>query len=437
MSDQPLLVGALHEVAGPCLVLNDQLKIVAFTPSATEILGPILKAGISAPKVLCGHGPERPVAEALAKGRAVDAEVLRPDQEGHNRAVRIRASPFVLSGERGWVLLIGDAQTREDDTADEFGIVTRNHKMRALLRDTRKVAASQATVLVRGETGSGKELIARAIHAQSPRHGGPFRALNCAALPPNLLASELFGHVRGAFTGAVRDHPGHFRLADGGTLFLDEVAELPPEMQASLLRVVQEGSVIPLGGRDPVSVDVRLISATHRSLRQEVEEGRFRADLLYRLRVIPLYLPPLRDRPEDIDPLVWHFLGRFRGERQVATIHAEAMRRLQEYDWPGNVRELANAVQYATVMGEGPVFAESDLPPEIRGEDGETSSSASLDPHYQTLAQDLPPEGRRLLNALERAGGHMGRAAGSLGISRTTLWRRLKRYGLDRSVIEG
>jgi transcriptional regulator with PAS, ATPase and Fis domain len=306
--------------------------------------------------------------------------------------------------------------------------------MKQLLRDVKKVGESESYVLVRGETGSGKELIARAIHLASPRASGPFRAINCAALPAALLESVLFGHVRGAFTGAVRDEPGQFRLADGGTLFLDEVAELPLELQAKLLRVVQDRSVIPVGGRDPIPVDVRVVSATHRSLRREVQEGRFRSDLMYRLRVIPLFLPPLRDRPDDVPLLAERFVATFNrapgAKRRVDRIAPGALRALEEHDWPGNVRELQNAIEYAFVMGEGPVLTEADLPPEVRSEEdlGEAPGAAVNAP--PAPRKDLPPEAQRIVTAIERAGGHHGRAAAALGMSRTTLWRRLKQHGL-------
>ena len=434
---------ALQEVVGAALVLDEQLRVIEFTPEASELLGVAPEIGVSAPRLLCGHGKERPVAEALAEGRAVSAEILRPTPEGDNRAIQVRATPIDDEGGRVWLILLDVDLWHVDGVegpVEAWGIVTRDQVMKQLLRDIAKVARSGASVLVRGETGSGKELVAQAIHLASLRSDGPFRAINCAALPPNLLESELFGHARGSFTGAVRDAPGHFRLADGGTLFLDEVAELPLEVQAKLLRVLQEKSVIPVGGRDPVPVDVRVVSATHRALRREVEAGRFRADLLYRLRVIPLFLPSLRERPDDVELLTWTFLGRREqeeGSRTIQRITPGAIDALTAYDWPGNVRELQNAIEYATVMGEGPVLTEADLPPEVRGaESARTARVTTLDPSLAALRAELPPDARRYLNALERSGGHMGRAAASLGISRTTLWRKLKKFGLDREALE-
>jgi transcriptional regulator with PAS, ATPase and Fis domain len=438
MSDTiEILTAALREVAGAALVLDPELRIVAYTDEAADELGHAPELGVAAPKVLCGHGEERPVAEALAAGKAVSAEILRPDEDGRNYPILVRASPLYDDGAIvGFLLLLhGDPDRRPDGRATEsFGIVTRDARMKQLLRDVEKVAASQTSVLVRGESGTGKELIARAIHDASDRRDGPFRAINCAALPATLLESELFGHTKGSFTGAVRDAPGHFRLAEGGTLFLDEVAELPPEVQAKLLRVLQERSVLPVGGTEPIPVDVRIISATHRSLRNEVEEGRFRADLLYRLRVIPLYLPALRERPEDVELLAKHFLEQHPRGKHIEHIAPGALEALVAHDWPGNVRELQNAIEYATVMGNGKVLTAADLPPEIRGE--EPGARAVTVPDRASDAHaDLSPEGRRLVNALERNGGHMGRAAASLGISRTTLWRRLKRLGIDREEL--
>jgi len=419
-------------------VLDDELRIAAWTPGAPALLGMEPQAGVSAPKLLCGHGEERPLAEALAERRAVVSEILRPTPEGDNRVIRVRASHFEGGEEGGgWLLLLEHDEARggEGAVSDDFGIITRDPLMKELLRKVRKVAQSDASVLVRGETGSGKELIARAIHSVSARAAGPFRAINCAALPPNLLESELFGHVRGSFTGAVRDAPGHFRLTEGGTLLLDEVAELPLDVQGKLLRVLQEKTVIPIGGRDAIPVDVRIVSATHRALRKEVEAGRFRADLLYRLRVIPLYLPALRERVDDVEVLAWHFLER-QESRSIRRITPGALEALVSYDWPGNVRELQNVIEYATVMGEGPTLSKTDLPPELTdGGDG-GSRVTTPDPELRKMRAGLPAEGRRLLNALERSGGHMSRAAASLGMSRTTLWRKLKKHGLDREKLQ-
>jgi transcriptional regulator with PAS, ATPase and Fis domain len=430
---------ALTEVAGAVIVLDERLCIVDRTDVAEQIVGAKLETGVPVAKVLCGPGPERPVAEALAMGRPIAARVLRPSGGAGERVIHVRASPLVVEAERvGWLLLLEQESFPSegpDAPIEAYGILTRDPAMKKLLRDVGKVARTTASVLVRGETGSGKELIARAVHAASPRASGPFRAINCAALPPSLLESELFGHVRGAFTGAVRDVKGHMVLANGGTLFLDEVAELPLELQAKLLRVLEERKVLPVGGRDAVAVDVRFVAATHRALRKEVEAGRFRADLMFRLRVVPLFLPPLRARRGDIELLAWMYIERKNRiqERQIARIAPGAKRALESYDWPGNVRELANAIEYAFVMGEGPVLTEAELPPEVRGEERDMAYSkptSMLVPSDNPEGEPLSLEAQRLLHALERAHGNRQKAAAILGMSRVTLWRKLKALGL-------
>ncbi len=351
---EELLCTALEEVAGAALVLDAELKIAGFTSSAPELMGSEIPLGELAPRVLCGAGDQRPVAEALARGESVKAEVMRPSPDGRARMIQVRATPLHGSDGQcvGFLLLLEQDvwdTSGDDASVDTWGVLTRDASMKQLLRQVAKVAKTSASVLIRGETGAGKELIATAIHQASPRSQGPFRAINCAALPASLLESELFGHTRGAFTGAVKDAAGHFRLAHGGTLFLDEVGELPLEVQAKLLRVLQERTVIPVGGTEPIVVDVRVVSATHRSLRKAVASGDFRADLMYRLRVVPLYLPTLAQRPSDIELLAWHFVEQLAAEqaRQVQRITPGALRVLEAYEWPGNVRELRNAIEYA------------------------------------------------------------------------------------------
>ncbi len=429
-----IVLAALEGLGGPVLVLDDELRVVAATAGAAALVGAAIPLGVSAPKLLCGHAVQRPVAEALAAGRPVNATIPRPGGRGGQRLVRVRTVPLHDGADRvGWVLLFAaDADGVDDvDAPVEFHRMwTRDPAMKRLFALIERVARSDASVLVRGETGAGKELVAQALHALSPRRAGPFRAINCAALPPNLLESELFGHVRGAFTGAVRDNPGHFRLADRGTLFLDEIAELPLDLQAKMLRVLETRTVIPVGAHEPVAFDARIVAATHRSLRREVEAGRFRADLMYRLRVVPLFLPPLRARPGDVMLLVETFLAELnrRGGRRIERVAFGARTRLEGYDWPGNVRELRNVLEYAAVVGEGPVLVEADLPPEFT-EGAPTGDDEP--PRADAPTAATSPEAARLRRALERAGGNRERAAKSLGMSRVTLWRRLKALGLD------
>lgn len=317
-------------------------------------------------------------------------------------------------------------QRRPDvDPVEFYGMVTVSDEMLEFFELVKRVARTDAAALIRGETGTGKELVADAIHDLSARSDRPFHVLNCATLTPELLASELFGHVEGAFTGAVADREGLFSKADGGTVFLDEIAELPVDLQARLLRVLQEGTFSPVGQTESISVDVRLISATHRSLRAAVERGEFREDLMYRIRVVPLFLPRLADRDGDIEVLTWHFIDELGPDfpRSFEGISDRAMEALLEYDWPGNVRELRNVVQHAYIVTDDEILDLSDLTPELRGEPPPNQSPE------QMTEEDL--ERRRLVEALDETGGHKGEAADLLDISRTTLWRKLREHGIS------
>jgi len=426
-----LTLAVLEELGGGAvLVLDRELRILSSTPSADALLGEVPR-GVLAPRLLCGGATKRPVAEALAAGRPVTATLAR---EGE-RSLRVSAVPVHRRGARvGWALLLAEDAVSSEGPELFHGQWTDHPDMKRMFRVIERVARTDATVLVRGETGSGKELVATALHGLSSRASGPFRAINCAAVPAPLLESELFGHVRGAFTGAVRDMPGHFELAHGGTLLLDEVAELPLDVQAKLLRALETRTVTPVGAREPVEVDVRIVAATHRALRKEVEAGRFRADLMYRLRVIPIFIPPLRARGHDVVLLAEKLVEDMnpRSPRQIARISEAAKAALTRYDWPGNVRELRNVLEYAFAIGEGPVLVESDFPPEIfaRTTTDEKEVPPVNAPAPPPEAAQGSPEAARILRAIERAGGSRARAAKSLGISRVTLWRRMKELGL-------
>ncbi|MCA9569087.1 MAG: sigma 54-interacting transcriptional regulator [Myxococcales bacterium] len=318
------------------------------------------------------------------------------------------------------------AATSEGQELRTFhGMLSRAPSMHDLWNTLERAAATDAPILIRGETGSGKELVARALHDLSPRASRPFLAVNCATLTGDLLASELFGHVRGAFTGAVRARQGLFERADGGTVFLDEIGELPLDIQPRLLRVLQESSFTPVGGSEARKVDVRMVSATHRSLRRGVQEGRFRADLMFRIRVATVFLPPLRERRDDIAPLLRHFIATLdTGGRRMEGIEPDALACMVAYDWPGNVRELRNVVQAAMALGTGPRLTLADLPPELRGE-------GPPEPHEPAVQAVRREDRAEILEALVQARGNRSRAAARLGISRTTLWRRMKVLGLD------
>lgn len=311
-----------------------------------------------------------------------------------------------------------------------FGMLTVSEAMREFFELVRRVARTDAPALIRGQTGTGKELVAGAIHQLSQRARDPFEVLNCATLTRDLLESQLFGHKKGAFTGAIENREGLFARADKGTVFLDEIAEVPLDLQAKLLRVLEERTFTPVGATEALKVDVRLISATHVSLRAAVERGQFREDLMYRIRVVPLFLPPLSERDGDIELLCWHFIDEFSAEsaRQIEGIEARAMEAMLQYPWPGNVRELRNVVRRALIVGTGPSIAFKDLTPELRGESVDASRALAEKPPTE---EDL--ERQRLLDALERAGGRKQQAADLLGISRTTLWRKLREHGILKS----
>jgi DNA-binding NtrC family response regulator len=289
------------------------------------------------------------------------------------------------------------------------------------------VARSRAAVLITGESGTGKELVARAIHYRGPRREGPFEAINCAALPETLFESELFGHEKGAFTNAVRQRRGLFESADGGTLLLDEISEIPPALQAKLLRVLQEREVQRLGSDRKIPIDVRVITTTNRHLPSEIEAGNFRDDLFYRINVVTIDLPPLRDRTPDIPALVEHFIRRYNLEnaRQVKRVSDGALRLFEQYPWPGNVRELENFIERAIVTASGDVLTPDDFPRELLT-GGPRKQSAGIEPGLSIREM----EKQLILTTLESEGGNQTRAADRLGISSRTLRNKLHEYGL-------
>ncbi len=316
------------------------------------------------------------------------------------------------------------------EEATNHGIVGQSAAIGEVLEMVAQVAETEATVLVSGETGTGKELVARAVHELSPRRSGPFVPVNCAALAEGLLESELFGHIRGAFTGADRDREGLFATADKGTLLLDEVGDMSLRLQKRLLRVLQEGEATPVGASKPRKVDVRVVAATHRDLKTEMEAGRFRDDLYYRLAVFPIRIPPLRDRRGDVPLLVGHVLDRLadRSSAPVPTaVAASAMKALKAHAWPGNVRELFAAVESAAIRAREGEIGVEHLPPEVRGE-------ASDAPSRYRAPTKTDDERGEIATALASAHGVRADAATLLGMSRTTLWRRMKALGLDEEA---
>ncbi len=321
-------------------------------------------------------------------------------------------------------------QLRNKDDFKE--IIGKSEEIRKVFTLVDKVADTDSTILVCGESGTGKELIARAIHYRSTRASSPFVSINCGALPENLLESELFGHVKGSFTGAIKDKDGLFKVASGGTFFLDEVGETSPAIQVKLLRVLQEREIIPVGGTSPIKVNARLIAATNADLERAVQEDTFRADLYYRLNVIPIVIPPLRHRRDDIPLLVEHFLEKVSiktGEKKNIT--KEAMNLLTEYEFPGNVRELENIMERAVILQEGEQVDVEDLPDKVRSRTC-SRRSLSLDKTQMTL-EELEKE--YLISVLEETNWQKKKASSILGINASTLYRKIQRYGLEREMM--
>jgi transcriptional regulator with GAF, ATPase, and Fis domain len=417
---------------------------------AILVLGPKADAGGYTAEdldLLAAFAPFTALALASADGHRT-VEVLNRDLQTKVEKIseqqrRILALQQQLTTQAKFAAPPAEPKAEADPAPEPLAggaIVGAGSALRPVLALARKVAASPSAVLIRGESGTGKGLLARAIHDTSPRAGRPFVKVHCAALAPGLLESELFGHVKGAFTGAVRDKVGRFELADGGTLFLDEIGDITPDVQTKLLRVLQEKTFERVGSSEPVQVDVRLVAATHQNLEQFIRQGRFREDLYYRLNVITLAMPPLRERAEDVPELALHFLRRHAPTcgKSVAQIDDEALLALRCYHWPGNVRELENAVERAVVVADGPVLTVDDLPDEVRRAaeaDHETPPADGVaTPLIGGVRAERQLRDRRereaLLRALAAAEGNKAEAARLLGMARSTLVSRLKKHGL-------
>ncbi len=320
-------------------------------------------------------------------------------------------------------------QLKQDFSFEDF--IGQSSDIVQLKELAQKISATDSTVLIRGESGTGKDLIARAIHTSSPRASGPFVTINCAALPENLLESELFGYKKGAFTGAVKDKDGLFKVADGGTMFLDEIGNTTPAIQVKLLRVLEDQQITAVGAIAPIQVDVRLIAATNANLEEDVKSGQFRSDLFYRLNVIPINIIPLRERVEDIPLLANYFIKNYclRSDLPVKYIGQDAMEVLYRYHWPGNVRELENCIERAVLLSKGDVIETSDFPQKIV-ENRRESMVADDSPKTPTLESI---EKAYIHYVMDQAQGQKTKAAKILGIDNSTLYRKLKRYQLDKS----
>jgi len=316
--------------------------------------------------------------------------------------------------------------------SEDSGLITNDSQMLEIIARLGQIAPSQAFVILQGESGTGKTQLARYLHLQSSRAHKPYVEVNCAAIPHSLIESELFGHVKGAFTGAHQRREGRFQAANGGTLFLDEISEIPLELQAKLLRAVQDQQFEMVGSDKTIKVDVRVISATNRNLRDEVDAGRFRADLFYRLAVIPIFIPPLRYRPGDISLLIKHFSEKLAERGYPEKLHwsSEALSMMLDYEWPGNVRELRNAVEHGMICAKEGVIAVSSLPQDI----GRQKTTAKHE-HQSSPTIESSQQRDKIIDALREAHGNRAEAAEQLGINRTTLWRQMQRHGIDDDTL--
>ncbi len=452
-------VSTIFESLGRGLVcLNSDFHIVHASSGLDDFLGEGTSAALLGKRVgtILGSelfGPEGTIRKALRAGNRREGwGATFQVGEMQPRLVSITAAPVhhknpeICDPRVAYVVVVRPTEEDFLETSAAptifSGLVARSTSMLRIFSLIEHLAESDATILISGESGTGKELVARALHVHSPRRRSPFVAVNCGALPGELLESELFGHVRGAFTGAVRDRHGRFELANGGTIFLDEIGDMPLHLQVKLLRVLQEKTFERVGDSQTRDTDARIIAATNKDLQQAVVDGEFREDLFYRLRVVPITIPPLRDRREDIEPLVRHLFARVSQRHDRAVILSpDAMRDLLRFHWPGNVRELENALEYAVAVCQGQTIHPQDLPLEVTASDPSRPASrpvplsrgpASHMDGNQPRSLEITPEYELIRTTLDNHHWRRAEAAEALGMSRTTLWRKMRELGLVR-----
>jgi PAS domain S-box-containing protein len=441
------------------LFLDQERRVVAINEAGSQMLGqqhdtilnklcPSIFQGTACARSCEKRGHCALMKNAIHEKKVQDLVVQRPD--GVLTPLRMWAVVLPSDRELAYCAVVLRDRTHEVQLEEEAsnrmhlgGLIGNSAVMQELFRQILRAAASEASILITGESGTGKELVARALHDNSSRAKGPYIRVHCAAFPEQLLEGELFGHARGAFTGATVAREGRFEAAHGGTLLLDEIGEVSPSIQVKLLRVLQEREIERLGENRTRKVDVRILAATHRDLPAMVSRGEFRADLYYRLRVLPLHLPALRERREDIPLLANSMLANIlaRHPGRDLQISGGALDALNAYGWPGNVRELGNAMEYAMVHVDGTAILARHLPPEIReavshADDTQianvtTPASALVQRYYRTPTQQEGKEKEILLLALNETGGNKAAASKRLGMSRTTLWKKLKQYGIE------
>lgn len=438
------LQAILNSIADGVFTVDNNFRITSFNPAAERITGYQGSEVMGEPCRLIFQS--KSCAEECCLRRTIETgenisnfEMEIIDSSGE--AVPVSVSTALLIDEEGEI--VGGVETFRDlsvlkDLRKELEerysfahIVGKNVKMQEVYHLIEVVSQTSSTVLVQGETGTGKDLIARAVHYNSPRRDGPFVKVSCAALPETLLESELFGHKQGAFTGAIRDKPGRFSLANGGTIFLDEVGEIPVGVQAKLLRVLEEQEFEPLGGTNSVKVDVRIIAATNRDLQEAMKEKKFREDLYYRLNVLTISIPPLSDRSDDIPLLIDHFIEKYnkKMKKRINSVSQTTMDFLVDYTWPGNVRQLEHAIEHAFIHCRKDSIHMEHLPEEIKREEAKPAGDLPREPYsLREIERQI------VLRALRKNLWNREKTAHTLEISRTTLWRKMKEYGISEKL---